>query len=496
MAQESQSRVPRVAADGEVEELGTTSVALFDFEGQREDMLTFKEGDIITIIEMNSNGWWKGACTNGKVGIFPYSYVEVKISNQDSFPFARAVYELPPSEDEEQLSFEQDEVITILKELNEDWSFGRRSNGDTGRFPRKYVELTGEYNEALFAKEMEKWEKIEQDKTKEEEKILEEKAALERKFLEEERDIKENNLKSELDKMKEEADKLRKENEKQLAELKKQKEEFMTMQRDLLIKQERARRELDVAKAEAASLRKLQERKDARKSTVIQTKLDGEVRRLQKRVRQVGDNFSNQAPGPPPTYTAEILDIDENPFGDDDAPVKKKKNKKLTPFVTTVYNSEQKSSKPELTKEEEAKVSKIVELEKKQEEAPKLPPLPATTEVTTNKKRNKVLKKFANLGKGSQCKTCGKSVGIANRVKACGTLYHDTCFKCATCDKIIRGGKYIDRNNHPYCHVCHARGFGPKGFGNSALGGTGKTGGEVKKAEDKPKGEVVKDSWV
>ena len=132
----------------------------------------------------------------------------------------------------------------------------------------------------------------------------------------------------------------------------------------------------------------------------------------------------------------------------------------------------------------------------KKEAAKESTPPPKPAEVTQSFKRpkRKALKKFANLGKGPACKSCKKPVGIANRVKACKGLYHDTCFRCSTCDKIIRNGEYVDRNDNPYCLICHKRGFGPKGFGyglNDALHGT------TNKAEEK-KGtaKVVTESWV
>lgn len=49
-------------------------VAEFHFKGEQEGDLPLKAGNVIKIIEC-SNEWWKGEC-NGKVGIFPGSYVK------------------------------------------------------------------------------------------------------------------------------------------------------------------------------------------------------------------------------------------------------------------------------------------------------------------------------------------------------------------------------------------------------------------------------------
>ena len=40
-----------------------------------EDELTFKEGNLITNIEVIDEGWWRGMC-NGAYGLFPANYVQ------------------------------------------------------------------------------------------------------------------------------------------------------------------------------------------------------------------------------------------------------------------------------------------------------------------------------------------------------------------------------------------------------------------------------------
>src|SRR5690606_15508552 len=79
--------------------------------------------------------------------------------------------------------------------------------------------------------------------------------------------------------------------------------------------------------------------------------------------------------------------------------------------------------------------------------------------------------KFANLGGGAKCKKCEKTVGFADKVKGpknkdgTDALYHLNCFRCSTCDKLLKGGEYSENEGFPYCKICYARGFGPKGFG-------------------------------
>lgn len=52
------------------------AIALYDFEGEREDDLEFYCGDTIEIVEQCESGWWIGKL-NGKTGSFPYNFVQV-----------------------------------------------------------------------------------------------------------------------------------------------------------------------------------------------------------------------------------------------------------------------------------------------------------------------------------------------------------------------------------------------------------------------------------
>lgn len=50
--------------------------ALFEYEATADTELDLKEGQIITIVREDDSGWWQGEY-NGKVGWFPYNYVEI-----------------------------------------------------------------------------------------------------------------------------------------------------------------------------------------------------------------------------------------------------------------------------------------------------------------------------------------------------------------------------------------------------------------------------------
>ncbi|NXF66805.1 HCLS1 protein, partial [Ciccaba nigrolineata] len=60
----------------EMESPGTCAVALYDYQGDGDDEISFDPDDTITHIEMVDEGWWRGQC-RGKVGLFPANYVKL-----------------------------------------------------------------------------------------------------------------------------------------------------------------------------------------------------------------------------------------------------------------------------------------------------------------------------------------------------------------------------------------------------------------------------------
>ncbi|XP_075411775.1 hematopoietic lineage cell-specific protein isoform X2 [Tenrec ecaudatus] len=55
---------------------GTSAVALYDYQGEGSDEISFYPDDIITDIEMVDEGWWRGRC-HGYFGLFPANYVKL-----------------------------------------------------------------------------------------------------------------------------------------------------------------------------------------------------------------------------------------------------------------------------------------------------------------------------------------------------------------------------------------------------------------------------------
>ncbi|OBA23207.1 hypothetical protein METBIDRAFT_34230 [Metschnikowia bicuspidata var. bicuspidata NRRL YB-4993] len=55
-------------------------VALYDLISYEPDELSFRKGDVITVIESVYRDWWRGSLPTGKVGIFPLNYVSPVVS--------------------------------------------------------------------------------------------------------------------------------------------------------------------------------------------------------------------------------------------------------------------------------------------------------------------------------------------------------------------------------------------------------------------------------
>lgn len=49
-------------------------MALYPYQAQNEDELSFEKGDVITVLAKDEAAWWKGEL-NGMSGVFPSNYV-------------------------------------------------------------------------------------------------------------------------------------------------------------------------------------------------------------------------------------------------------------------------------------------------------------------------------------------------------------------------------------------------------------------------------------
>jgi hypothetical protein len=54
----------------------SSAIALYDYDAQEDNEISFKEGDIITNLNFVTDDWWEGV-VDGKCGLFPGNYVQV-----------------------------------------------------------------------------------------------------------------------------------------------------------------------------------------------------------------------------------------------------------------------------------------------------------------------------------------------------------------------------------------------------------------------------------
>ena len=52
--------------------------AIYDYNADKEDELSFSEGATIYVLKKNDDGWWEGVM-DGITGLFPGNYVEATI---------------------------------------------------------------------------------------------------------------------------------------------------------------------------------------------------------------------------------------------------------------------------------------------------------------------------------------------------------------------------------------------------------------------------------
>ena len=52
-------------------------LVLFDYDGQADDELTIRKGDVILEVKKQDGGWWEGLL-GSKRGVFPDNFVTVK----------------------------------------------------------------------------------------------------------------------------------------------------------------------------------------------------------------------------------------------------------------------------------------------------------------------------------------------------------------------------------------------------------------------------------
>ncbi|CAG8513808.1 2519_t:CDS:10, partial [Dentiscutata heterogama] len=121
-------------------------IALYDYTAQNDDEISFKEDDILYILENDDEEWWKAKLKiekngdenteEGQIGLVPSNYIqEAECKN-----VLKAVYDYESQSDEE-LSFKEDDILYLYDKDDSDW-YLVKFNDVFGYIPANYVEET------------------------------------------------------------------------------------------------------------------------------------------------------------------------------------------------------------------------------------------------------------------------------------------------------------------------------------------------------------------
>nr|XP_033325275.1 uncharacterized protein B0303.7-like [Megalopta genalis] len=98
-------------------------IALYDFPEVLEDDLSFKEGDIIYLIRKVNDDWMEGRI-GSRQGIFPINFIDIKVQLPGlPDNIVTAIYSFN-GETPEDLTFDEGAKITVLSRLSQDWYYG------------------------------------------------------------------------------------------------------------------------------------------------------------------------------------------------------------------------------------------------------------------------------------------------------------------------------------------------------------------------------------
>ncbi|XP_068164968.1 SH3 domain-containing protein 19-like isoform X2 [Antennarius striatus] len=131
---------------------GPRCVALFDYEGEQNDELTFSQGDVIALLELIGQEWGRGQI-HGRMGMFPLSFTQVVEALPQATPptelqtsrdqnseeeWAVALFDFP-GQTEEDLPFHKGALIQVTQYVDTDWRKGRL-DGREGLYPVAFTQ--------------------------------------------------------------------------------------------------------------------------------------------------------------------------------------------------------------------------------------------------------------------------------------------------------------------------------------------------------------------
>ncbi|XP_049869863.1 uncharacterized protein LOC126369484 isoform X4 [Pectinophora gossypiella] len=123
--------------------------ALYAFNGQTARELSFRKGDIIHVRRQIDANWYEGEL-HGRIGLFPYNYIEIVKGDAAQSPRkpaviegrARAKFDFTAQTNLE-LPLKKGELVVLTRRIDHNWWEGRLGN-KTGIFPDSYVTILQE----------------------------------------------------------------------------------------------------------------------------------------------------------------------------------------------------------------------------------------------------------------------------------------------------------------------------------------------------------------
>ncbi|KAK6748417.1 hypothetical protein RB195_001193 [Necator americanus] len=122
-----------------------TATAIFKFDAKSSRELSLNRGDIVRLRREVDANWLEGE-RNGQSGIFPRSYVQMDDEFDRSQSKLRAIYPFTARSVNE-LSLKMGELVTLRREIDENWIEGTNHLGEIGIFPRNYVRQQHDYGQ-------------------------------------------------------------------------------------------------------------------------------------------------------------------------------------------------------------------------------------------------------------------------------------------------------------------------------------------------------------
>ncbi|CAO3669666.1 unnamed protein product [Rhizopus microsporus] len=113
--------------------------ALYDYQSRSNEELSFKADDTLLIIDKDDPDWYKAQLItkdfDGPIGLVPSNYIE----KNKSIGTVKALYDYQAQSPEE-LSFKIDDVMTLYYKDDPDWYFAATKDDQFGLIPRNYTE--------------------------------------------------------------------------------------------------------------------------------------------------------------------------------------------------------------------------------------------------------------------------------------------------------------------------------------------------------------------